>query len=533
MAEVAVWDASKANYQKDVLEPQVYGVQAQYQPNGAWPPVSSEEVQKFSSKSQKSKSSLRQRWRMLGILSVDICVSYLPWYTFVPIQSQGMAVFGARASDFNILCIVYSLVYVPGVFLSGTLLSALGCHWCFTLATSCVTAGCMLRSGPAVFMRLFSLAFWDIMAETPQESAADLAPFAWLVAGQTLCALGQTFLVNATSHLAAEWFHPDERPAAAMISNLMNFIGGSLAFVLPTWYVSEEGLPETTCHQVTSLLDAQLKISLAALVLTFALYRDAPVALRHGEAREELPLISEFGRVLQLRDFWLVNGQFLLYIAVLNTFDAVEGSLLSNYGYSEALSSWTAVSFCICSVVSTAIESAIIKHPEQYRRALVGINGVLAASCLIGLTVLRWQMHRFFFVFAVGVMGFSTPGWGCSLEIGSEVCYPVREATVSSLLEAFGSMASVGGIIVAQQMIDSGQAAMVPIGFAACSLGGSTLLLGLSGRLYRREAEDSDGEASREGIELLDATDALPESSVFNLRQRGGNTLANAKFQIV
>merc|ERR1719446_119064 len=136
-----------------------------------------------------------------------------------------------------------------------------------------------------------------------------------------------------------------------MISNLMNFIGGCVSFMLPTWYVAEEASPEVTRQQVTQLMDAQLKISLAALVLTFALYRDAPPDKRQGEAREELPLFSEFKKVLRLRDFWLVNGQFVLYLTVLNTFDAVEGSLLVSFGYSEALSSWTAVSFCVSSII--------------------------------------------------------------------------------------------------------------------------------------------------------------------------------------
>lgn len=92
----------------------------------------------------------------------------------------------------------------------------------------------------------------------------------------------------------------------------------------------------------------------------------------------------------------------------------------------------------------------------------------------------------------VGVMGFSTPGWGCSLEMGSEVCYPAREATVSSLLEAFGSIASVGGIMVAQRLIDTGQAAMVLVAMAVSSFGGGLALLGLSGRMHRHEAEDCE-----------------------------------------
>lgn len=411
---------------------------------------------------------LPQRWRMLTILSVDICISYLPWYTFVPIMSQGMLVYGAGAADLNLLCIVYSLVYVPGVFLCGNLLSALGCHWCFTLATCCVTLGCMLRCGPGVVMRLCFLSsasdvgVGSFAAGNGMEAAAatggmdhhSLATFQWLATGQALCAVGQTFLVNATSHLAAEWFVAEERPAAAMISNLMNFIGGCLSFMQPTWYVSADATLEPARKQLTELLDAQLKLAFASLLLTAALYRDAPVHKDYGEntpkfqaaaARAAAPLCSELLRVLSSRDFWVVNGQFTLYLTVLNTFDAVEGSLLANYGYSEALSSWTAVSFCVTSVLSTAVESHLIKHPAHYRSALIGINGVLSASLLLGLGCLRQGMPGMFFVCAVGIMGFSTPGWGCSLEIGSEVCYPAREATVSSLLEAFGSVASIGG----------------------------------------------------------------------------------------
>jgi hypothetical protein len=354
MALVVTDASSKAINQCDLIVPQVFG---QVQVSNGCPRVGAEET--------KRRRPLRQRWRMLAILSIDICVSYLPWYTFVPIMSQGMAVYDAEAADLNVLTIIYSLVYIPSVFLTGTVLSELGCHWCFTLATSCVAAGCMLRCGPGAAERFFTFASWDVMATTTPQAAPVLAPFLWLVSGQALCALGQTFLVNATSHLAAEWFTTDERPAAAMISNLMNFIGACLSFMQPTRYVSEDATTESARQQVTHLMDAQLKISLAALVLTVILYRDAPPLHRTGEERADLPLFSELWKVLCLRDFWLVNGQFVLYLTVLNTFDAVEGSLLSNYGYSEALSSWTAVSFVVGAVVSTGFESAIINHPAR------------------------------------------------------------------------------------------------------------------------------------------------------------------------
>ena len=38
---------------------------------------------------------------------------------------------------------------------------------------------------------------------------------------------------------------------------------------------------------------------------------------------------------------------------------------------------------------------------------------------------------KVFFVTAIAIMGLSTPGWGCTFEIGAEVCFPAKEATVT------------------------------------------------------------------------------------------------------
>lgn len=434
----------------------------------------------------QSKVSLasKKRWRMLGILCVDMCISYLPWYTFVPIMSQSMAVYGVVSQDLNMLCILYSIVYVPGVFLCGKLLTVLGCRKCFVIAMSCLCIGCVLRRGP----------LWQQTKGTA--AAISLSPFSVLLLGQALCAFGQTFLVNATSHLAAEWFPPDERPAAAMISNLMNFIGGSLSFVVPTWYVNPASGPDETRQEMASLLEAQCGLAALGLLLTMVFYRDSLASECMSLQRPAEPLFSEMARVLSCRDFWLVNFQFSIYLTVMNTFDAIEGSLLVSYGFNEALSSWTAILFGATSLVSTLLEAAFIKHPVHYGRALVGANCLLAVSCLSGLTSLGFQLPGGCFVIAVGLMGFSSPGWGCSLEMGSEVCYPAHEATVSSLLEAFGSVTSVMGIMLAQQLIDSGLAALVLSIMAGCSLLGATSMFCLSGHLWRQEAEDMLREAA-------------------------------------
>merc|ERR1712066_1015790 len=107
----------------------------------------------------------------------------------------------------------------------------------------------------------------------------------------------------------------------------MNFIGGSLSFMVPTLYVDAGLNADIARTQITSLLLAQFKISLLALAVTTLLYRDVPIRKNSDTFtdRKAVSIFKELGRVLRLRDFWLVNCQFGLYLTVMNTFDAIEG----------------------------------------------------------------------------------------------------------------------------------------------------------------------------------------------------------------
>ncbi|CAE7237049.1 unnamed protein product, partial [Symbiodinium necroappetens] len=104
---------------------------------------------------------------------------------------------------------------------------------------------------------------------------------------------------------------------------------------------------------------------------------------------------------------------------------------------------------------------------------------------------LHYQWHSFGFITAVGIMGLATPGWGCSAELGSEVCFPAREATVNGLMEAFSNLAGVAAIVMAQEGIDQHLGAGVLAVMATTALAGALLLVLLSGRLRRCEMEES------------------------------------------
>jgi hypothetical protein len=280
-----------------------------------------------------------------------------------------------------------------------------------------------------------------------------------------------------------------------MVSNLMNFIGSSLSFVMPTLVVAQRPKSiEDSRQQIGLLMRYQLATAVFSFFLTALLYQPSPAVPVLTAHRKSVPFLTEVRGFLRLRDFWLVNGQFMIYVAVCHAFDAVEGSLLEHYGYNASLASWTAVACAVSSIASTIVEASYITDPASYRSALVIVNVILAASQLFGCISLYFQFHEAAFVIAVAVMGLSTPGWGCTFELGSEVCFPAREATVSSIMEACSNLVGVAGIVLMQRLIDAGFGAGVLLLMAILSLAGGAMLLGLSGRLRRSEAEKLEAE---------------------------------------
>lgn len=462
---------------------------------------------------------------MLAILSLNICVSYLPYYAFVPILTQSMQAYGVDESYLNMLCIIYALVFVPAVFLTGPLIGCLGCRWTFVLAMTINAVGCVLRCGPFTSSQMFllfngmasssavggyssvlntsvpSVVLYNFTAmEVPpnlQLPEVAIMSFAWLTIGQTLCALSQPLLVNATSQMGAEWFPPHERPTAAMVSNLMNFIGSSLSFMLPTLFVEDKQRSlEVIEAQIMSMLQAQVVIAFFAWVVTLLLYKSPPASpLGHAAKRETVTFCSEVSGVMRKQDFWLVNVQFSLFVAIGHAFDAVEGSMLEHYGYSPSLTAWTALACSVAAILSTLLESRLITNPSSYKAALLASNIFVAVSLVLAWACLTFRWHRGVFVFAVGVFGLSTPGWGCSTELGSEVSFPAGEATVTSLMEASSNLLGVAAILVTQRLLDAGLGARVLLYMAFAAVLGGFMLVPFSGRLLRSEAEGAGSKA--------------------------------------
>eukprot|EP00933_Yihiella_yeosuensis_P037497 TRINITY_DN31457_c0_g2_i1.p1 TRINITY_DN31457_c0_g2~~TRINITY_DN31457_c0_g2_i1.p1 ORF type:complete len:313 (+),score=47.89 TRINITY_DN31457_c0_g2_i1:35-940(+) len=276
-----------------------------------------------------------------------------------------------------------------------------------------------------------------------------------------------------------------------MVSNLMNFIGSSLSFMLPPLMVEEfPATLDVAKSQISNLLLLQLGLAGLAFVMTLVLYESSPPKRVPRAPRVPLSFLQELQTILRSRDFWIVNIQFSIYIMACDSFDAVEGVMLEHHGYNASLTAWTAGACCSTAILSTVVECLWISDPSFYRFALVTANLFMAAALFTTFCFLSFRWHELVFILAVSMMGLATPGWGCSCELACEVSYPARESTVTSVMQAFSSVCSVAGIVSAQWMIEASPAASFPCVLGFASVIAAVLPLGLSGRHGRKEAEN-------------------------------------------
>jgi len=246
---------------------------------------------------------------------------------------------------------------------------------------------------------------------------------------------------------------------------------------------------------VARLLQLHMAISMVCFVVTLLLSRPAPCQ-RLGLSPDGSHtascthnLLGELRAIMTVRDFWLVNGYFAIFTALCHSFDAVEGSLLDHAGYNPSISAWSSFSCCVASVLITCLEARFMEHASSYMPALKGSSLAMIVSFLAASLCLKFHLPSWTFVIAIGVMGLTVPAWGCSIELGSEVCFPAREAPVSALLEAFANIAAIGSIIVTQFLIDMGLGVGVLSLLAAAAFVGGLLLYCMIGKLKRTEAE--------------------------------------------
>jgi MFS family permease len=348
------------------------------------------------------------RWAVMLAFMAVVAVNQLLWITYAPVTSDAASYYNVSTLSIGLLSMSFMIVYILVSIPASWVIDRFGIR----LA---VGIGAVLTG---VFGLLRGIA----------GSNYSLALFA-----QIMIAVGQPFILNAITTIAARWFPPDERATASGLSSLSIYIG-ILAGMLVTPLLFQS-------FGMSKMLMIFGILSLIPIITFFIFVKERPANAPVSNEPEVRSLMFD-----GLRDTFK-NGNFLLLLAIffvgLGAFNAVTTwieDLLKPRGFNVTQAGVTGGMMIIGGIIGAVVMPTL--SDKSHKRvpfifisilgATLGLAGVTYASGYFMLLVSSFVLG--FFLLSAGPIGF---------QFGAEITRPVPEGTSNGLLLMMGQISGI------------------------------------------------------------------------------------------
>ena len=351
------------------------------------------------------------RWVMLSIYMIIVAMNQLLWITFAPITAEAARYY--QVSDLQIgmlsMCfmIVFIIVSIPASWIIDTFGIRIG-----------VGTGAVL-TGVFGLIRGFAGTNYTV-----------------LLVAQIGIAVGQPFLLNAITKLAARWFPIAERATASGLGTLSMYLGILAGMIVTPYLVIGNGI-ESMLYMfgLTSSFTA-------AIFLIFA--KEGPLTPPCLPGQEERALVFDgFRHTLRTRDFNWLMLIFFIGLGVFNSVTTWIEEILRPRGFTAAQAGITG-GIMIAGGIMGALVIPILSDHFRKRTPFIVIALAGATLGLAGITfthsytiLLLSGMGLGFFLLSSGPIGF---------QYGAEITYPASEGTSNGLLLLMGQISGIAMI---------------------------------------------------------------------------------------
>nr|XP_014687678.2 solute carrier family 49 member A3 isoform X2 [Equus asinus] len=316
-----------------------------------------------------------RRWVFLLVLSLLSFSNATLWLSFAPVANTVAQRFVLSTEQINWLSLVYLVVSIPFGVVSIWVLDFAGLRWATVLCAWLNFAGSVLRSLPCM----------EIGTQDP---------FAFLMGGQSLCALAQTLVIFSPAKLAALWFPEHQRATANMIGTMSNPLG-----------------------------------ILVANLLSPALVKN----------KEDVPLMLVRNKAYVILAVCFGGG-----IGIFSSFLALLEQVLCVKGYSNEFAGFCASLFIGFGVLGALVLGLYVDRTKHFTEALkIGLCLTSLVSVAFALvSQLPGQTHALAVICSLfGLFGFSVAP--VAMELAVECSFPVGEGAATGLVFVLGQAEGV------------------------------------------------------------------------------------------
>lgn len=351
------------------------------------------------------------RWIMLSVYMLMVAVNQLLWITFAPITGDATKYFGVSDLQIGILSMCFMIVYI---------VVSIPASW--TIDKYGIRIGIGIG---AVFTGVFGL----------------LRGFAGtdynlLLLSQIGIAIGQPFILNAITKLAARWFPMKERATATGLGTLAMYLGILAGMTLTPYLIIGSG--------ISSMLYIYGIISIITAVIFLLFIKEGPPTAPCRPDQEERSLVFDgFMQALRTKDFIWLMVIFFIGLGVFNSVTTWIEDILRPRGFSATQAGITGGMMIIGGIIGALIIPLMSDHYKK-RTPFMVIALVGATLGLTGITfassywlLLTSGMVLGFFLLSAGPIGF---------QYGAEITYPASEGTSNGMLLLMGQISGIAFI---------------------------------------------------------------------------------------
>ncbi|MGB7873409.1 MAG: MFS transporter [Anaerolineales bacterium] len=352
------------------------------------------------------------RWVVLLAFMAIVAVNQLLWISFAPITSQAVTFYGVSDLSIGLLSLIFMIVYIFVTFPASWVIDTHGIR---------VAVG--IGAGLTGFFGLLR----GLVATN----------YTWVLIAQIGIAIGQPFILNAVTTVAARWFSIQERATAAGLGSLAIYLGILTGLALTPYLALRAG--------ISGMLLTYGIVSIVAMLVFFIFAKESPPTPPCSPDQEERSLVTEgLSKMIHQRDFMLLMAIFFVGLGAFNAVTTWIEEILNPRGFSVTQAGNAGGAMILGGIIGAVVMPLLSDH---YRKrtpfliiavagATLGLLGIIYAASNWSLLVTSFIFG--FFLLSAGPLGF---------QYGAEITYPAPEGTSNGLLLLMGQVSGIIFII--------------------------------------------------------------------------------------
>jgi sugar phosphate permease len=382
------------------------------------------------------------RWVVLVAFMLVIFVNQLLWISFAPITSSAATYYGVSDLSIGLLSMSFMVVYI---------VVSIPASWVID------THGIRLAVGiGAALTGIFGLIRGLVAAE-----------YTLVLISQIGIAIGQPFILNAITKVAARWFPIRERATASGFGALAIYIGILLGLALTPYLTIASG--------ISGMLAIYGIVSAIVAIIFFGLSREHPPTPPCPPDQEARSLVfNGLKQTLRKRDFAFLMFIFFVGLGVFNAVTTWIENIVGPRGFSITQAGITGGLMIIGGITGALVIPSL---SDRYRKRIPFIVFCLAGALLglVGITCAGSYWLLLVSAFVLGLFLLSAGPIG--FQYGAEVAYPAPEGTSNGLLLLMGQISGIIFILGMDSFKSPATGSMTPPLLALIGLMGFSLLL--------------------------------------------------------